>query len=395
MKFNIQHSTFIILLLFSAKGNAQSAFENVLAEISKNNKTILANTQYWEAQKLQYKTGLTPHNPTVEYDYLSGSPASAGNQTEFTVAQSFDFPTAYIKKNHLENEQAVQAGFQVTATRQDILLEAKKVCIELVYRNKLNMLLSQRKQSTDKLLNDFKIKLDKGDGNILDVNKAQIQFIEIKKEYQENISAINQLNQKLTALNGGNNISFTDTTYFTIPAIPYFEQLEQEFENADPFRKILEQEKVITQKQVEVSRSLSLPKLEIGYHYQGILGQSYNGIHTGISIPLWENNNRVKFQKSKLLFVDLELQEHRNEHYYEIKQFYEKYQNLKITLTEYQDIFQSLNNSTLLNKALSAGHISTIEYFMEMNYYTSAFNNYLQTEKEYYQVIAELYKFTL
>ena len=388
-------STISLVSALIMRASGQVSIDTVISQIAKNNKTILANTQYWEAQKLNYKTGLTPPNPIVEYDYLSGSPANAGNQTEWSVVQSFDFPTAYIKKNQLSKQQTALADLQVIATRQDILLEAKKICIELVYRNKLNSHLTQRKQSTDKLLSDFKTRLDRGDGSILDVNKVQIQLIEIKKEYHGNISVINQLNDQLNSLNGGITVSFADTIYFLFPEIPPFEQLEQEFEKADPARKILEQEKIVSEKQVAVSRSLTLPKIEAGYHYQSILGQKYSGIHTGISIPLWENKNLVKFQKSKLLFADLEIQDHRNEHYYGIKRIYEKYRNLKITLEEYRSVFLTLNNSYLLNKALSLGEISTIEYFMEMNYYSSAFNNFLEAEKEYYEIIAELYKFTL
>ncbi len=385
----------ILTIFICMNANAQSKIENVLAEISKNNKTIQANVQFWEAQKLQYKTGLAPNNPTAEYDFLKGSPANAGNQNDFILAQQFDFPTAYFKKLQLAKQQTAQAEFELTAARQNILLDAKNVCIELVYRNKLQVQLAQQKQNTEKLLSDFQTKLDKGDGNILDVNKAKLQLIEIKKQYQENLSAISQLNEKLTSLNGGTDIVFADTTYPMPPVIPDFAQLETDYENADPLRKSLEQQKLITQKQLEVSRALWLPKFEAGYHYQGILGQTYNGIHTGISIPLWENKNTIKLQKTKLLFDDLNLQDHRNEHYYEIKQLYEKYSNLKITLHEYQTVFASLNNETLLNKALSLGQISTIEYFLEMNYYTSALTNYYQTEKEYHEVIAELFKYQL
>ncbi len=384
---------FVVAYAFNA--NAQSQMETVLTDIAKNNKTILASTQFLEAQKLQFKTGLTPANPSVEYDYLVGSPVGAGNQNDFSVTQSFDFPTSYIKKNQLAKQQATQAEIQLTATRQDILLEAKIVCIELVHRNKLQLQLTQIKLNTEKLLSDFQTKLDKGDGNILDVNKAKLQLIEIKKQFQENVSAIAQFNQQLTAFNGGNQINFTDTIYPVPQNIPPFEQLETDYENADPLRKFLEQEKLITQKQLEVSRALWLPKLEAGYHYQGILGQTYNGIHTGISIPLWENKNTVKLQKTKLLFDELNLQDHRNEHYYEIKQLYEKYSNLKIILQEYQTVFATLNNAALLSKALSLGQISTIEYFLEMNYYTTALNNYYQTEKEYHAVIAELFKYQL
>jgi len=385
----------LFVLSFVINTKAQSSIDTVLANIAKNNKTILANTQYWEAQKLQYKTGLTPYNPTVNYDFMAGSPNTAGNQNDFTVTQSFDFPTAYIKKKQLSEQQIAQAEFQLTAKRQDVLLEAKIICTELVYRNKLQSQLIQRKQNTEKLLSDFQAKLNKGEGNILDVNKAQLQLIEINKEFQQNLTSINQLNQKLTELNGGSVIIFLDTIYPLLPNIPAFEQLENEIEASDPIRKFLEQEKLVTQKQVELSKAMTLPKLETGYHYQGILGQTFQGIHAGITIPLWENKNTVKTQQANLLFSDLNLQDHRNEHYYEIKQLYEKYQNLKITLSEYQTVFVSLNNTTLLNKVLASGQISTIEYFMEMSYYYNAFNNYLQTEKEFYEVVAELYKYKL
>ncbi len=384
---------FVVAYVFTA--NAQSNIDTVLSSISKNNKTILANTQYWEAQKLEYKTGLTPNNPTVEYDYLFGNSVGAGNQTDLTVTQSFDFPTAYVKKKQLSEQKITQAEFQLTSARQNILLEAKNVCLELVYRNKLQIQLLERKQNTEKLFKDFQTKLEKGEGNILDVNKAQLQLIEIKKEFQENISHINQLNQKLTELNGGVAIAFSDTIYPVLPAVPAFEQLEKEIEIRDPIRKFLEQEKLVTQKQVEVSKAMSLPKMETGYHYQGILGQTFQGVHLGVTIPLWGNKNIVKMQKAKSLYADLELQNHINEHFFEIKQLYEKYTNLKIILEQYQTVFSTLNNTALLNKSLSLGQISSIEYFMELSYYYNAYNNYLETEKEYYEVIAELYKYQL
>ncbi len=396
-QFTTPHSLITIILFHTFCINAigQSNIENILAQIGKNNKTIQATAQYYEAQKLQFKTGNTPSNPFAEYEFLSGSPANAGNQQDFTIAQQFDFPTAYIKKSQLAKTQTAQTEFQLNASRQDVLFEAKKNCIQLVYHNKLQVQLTAQKQNTEKLLADFQTMLDKGDGNIMDVNKAKLQLIEIKKQFQENVSAVNQLNQKLTELNGGIDISLSDTIYPISPPVPQFAQLENDYESADPLLKILQQQKLIAQKQVELSKSLWLPKLEIGYHYQAILGQTYNGIHTGISIPLWENKNTVKLKKAQILFNDFELSAHTNEHFYHIKHIYEKYSNLKITLQEYQSVFSTLNNTMLLNKALALGEITTIQYFMEINYYSQGLSSYLQTEKDYHITIAELYKYQL
>ena len=392
----MKHKLLICMaILFFGTVGAQSNMDKVLAEIAKNNKTILANTQYWNAQKVQYKTGNSLYNPTIEYDYLKGSPANAGNQTDIIVTQSFDFPTVYGKKNALANQLGVQADLQLKAANQQLLLEAKMICIELVYRNKLQIPLAKRKEATEKWAANFQRKLETGDGNILDVNKAEIQLLEIRKEFQENAAAIAELQQQLTSLNGGNTLTFTDTVYPNVPAIPDFATLEKEIEGQDYIRKTLAQEKVIAEKQIEVSKAMALPKMELGYHYQGILGQTYNGIHTGISLPLWESKNTVKLQRAKMAFAESALNEHTNEHFYETRQLYGRYESLKSILAEYEEINQSVEPIKLLDKALAAGQISVLEYFIELNYYNTAFNSYLEIEKEFHDVVATLMKYNL
>ncbi len=392
---NIQVFFLIIFQFASMVAQAQSSIDSVMASVLMNNKAIQATAQYEEFRKLQYKTSLFPQNPQLEYDYLKGSPSNVGNQTEIVAFQTFDFPSAYAKRKQLAKEQIAQSEQHLIIKRREILLETKLVCIELVYRNKLNKELIQRKSNSDSLLKFFEKKLNLGDGNILDVNKVRLQLLAVNSEYQENIMMINQLNSRLTALNGGKSIAFSDTSYFSETDIPTFEKLQVQFEAADPLLLILEQEKLIVQKEMELTRALSYPRFEAGYHYQGILGQNYNGFHTGITIPLWENKNKVKSLKSKVLFTDLELWDHKNEHYHEMSQLYEKYKNLEIIMSEYQNMFLNLNSDYLLNKSLTSGHLSAIEYFMEINYYATAMNNYLRIEKEYYQTIAELYKFEL
>ncbi len=335
----MKNITYIILpfLILAIKVNGQASIDSVLANIARNNKTIIANTKYWEAKTLEYQTGLTPYNPKVDYDYLIGTPSNAGNQTEFAITQTFDFPTVYARKKQLSNEQIKQAEFQLNANRQEILLEAKLICLELIYRNKLNSELTIRKQNTEKWLTAFQTSLEKGQGNIMDVNKAKLQLIEINAAFQENLSISNQLNQKLTELNGGIPIQFSDTAFASYALIPDFETLEQEIEAKDPVRKYLEQEKVIGQNEVNLSKSLTLPKFDAGYRYQTILGQQFNGVHLGLTIPLWENKNTVKTQQAELFLNEANLQDHINEHYYDIKQKYERMTNLKITLDDLSD----------------------------------------------------------
>jgi outer membrane protein TolC len=389
----------ILLNLFSLLAfvtvNAQSSFEIIMKEIEQNNKTLQANIQKKEAQNLQFKSEMPLYNPNIEYDYLFGYPLTAGNQTDVLVNQTFDFPTVYGKRKQLANEQITQSSYNYDAARQEVLYEAQTTCIELVYRNKLHQQFQQRKTFTENLLSNFDKKLETGDGNILDVNKARLQLIEINKEFQLNLSEINQLNQQLTALNGGIEISFSETIYPEMDPIPFFEDLYDEIKTEDPTLKFIELETVTAKKQLELSKALALPKMEAGYRYQGILGQTFNGFHIGTSIPLWENKYKVRQSEAAVMFSDLRVREYQNEKFYNAKQLFEKYEKLSQTYEDYKKALSSINTVEYLDKALEVGHISTIVYFMESNYYYMAYNNFLLTEKDYHAVKAEILKFRL
>lgn len=388
-------TTIIIFGLFSGLAYAQTDISAILADIKRNNKTLQAEASYWDAQNVRFKTGLTLYDPVVEYDFMRGVPnAVAGNQVDFTVMQRFDFPTVYGKKRGLAEEQAKQTTFYLLESTQAILLEAKVTCIELVYRNKLLERIEGRKRKTERYVNDFQRKMEQGEGNILDVNKAKLRLTEINKEYQLNISTINQLNQKLSALNGGIEVVLMDTIY-PFDSVLDFGELEEAIEENHPLLKYLEQQQVIAQKDIEVTKAMTLPKFNVGYHYQGILGQKFYGGRIGMSIPLWENKNRVRQKHEELSTADARLEEHKNEHYYEIKQLYEQYESLGTTLREYQILLSSTNSLALLDKALALGEISTTEYFLEENYFYEACNNFLLTEKAYHEVIARLNEYQL
>ncbi|MDX2067788.1 MAG: TolC family protein [Haliscomenobacter sp.] len=383
----------ILLLVVSSQG--QNNIKNVLASIEKNNKTLVSQRQYWEAKKLEYKTGLTLPNPTVQGQYLLGSPATAGNQTDFFAVQPFDFPGTYKKRRQLAETQAAQSTAGLAATRQQVLLEAKLSCVELVYRNKLRAHLSRRQVALERIGRDFQTKLDQGEGNILNVNKVKLQLLELSQLIKENETAQQGLLNHLRALNGGLAIVFTDTIYPLAPSNLSFEQIEQENEAADPLLKTLEQEQVIAEKQVELSKIWRLPKFELGYHYQSILGQRFNGIHTGLTLPLWEHKYRREQQQALLQFTNLQVQDHRNEHFYTIKKLYDQQAALKTGLEQYTSVLSGIQSIPLLDKALAMGEITTVEYFLEVSLYQNALLYFLRTEWEYQGLMVQLFKYQL
>lgn len=386
---------FILTCLVPFSVLAQSNLEQVLMDIERNNKTLQAQQQNLEARKLEFKSDLPLYNPNFEYDYMKGSPQIAGSITDIWVNQTFDFPTAYGKRRQLANGQFSQEQLLYLSGKQEILLEAKKNYLELIFRNKLQLQITQRQEATEKLLHDFEKRLETGDGNILDVNKAKLQLIEINKEQQLNLGQINQLLQNLNGLNGGLSINFEASTYPEGEDFPAFEELFEELKESDPMWKFYEMENTTSKKELDLMKAMALPKIMAGYRYQGLSGQTFQGFRIGASLPLWENKYRVRQKEAELSYAGLQWNDYQNDRYYTLRQQYEQYEKLAATLEEYRNVLGSLNNIAYLDKALALGHISTIEYFLESNYFYMAYTNYLQTENEYYQVMAEILRFRL
>jgi outer membrane protein, heavy metal efflux system len=386
---------FIATCCVACATNAQSSVEVILKQVETNNKSLQSNHKYWEARRAEFKTGLNPYDPQVEYDYLFGSPVGAGNQEDFTITQRLDFPTTYKRKRELSREQVAQTRLQQSVYRQNILLEAKLLLLEVIYLNKRAAELSRRRSQTEQLVVDYQKKLEKGDVIILDVNKAKLQLLNIQNEEALNTNALELAATKLSLINGGVEISITDTTYPELPVVPDFETLDSMIEARDPIVKVYAQDKVTQQRAVSVQRSLNLPKIETGYHSQGILGQSYRGFHAGVTIPLWENRNRVKAAEANLEHAKANEETHRVEHRLENKQHYQQLEVRRNYMLEYYRLMSSLNNLPLLEKALRLGQITIIEFFQDQNYYFSTHDKYLQLEWEYQQAVARLYKFAL
>lgn len=384
-----------VALAIAVNASAQSTLDAVLYSVERNNKSLAAVCQFWEARKLEYQTGLTLPNPTLEGQYLIGSPATAGNQVDILAVQPFDFPTTYKKRRELAAAQGEVSNSQFSERRMQVLLETKRTCLEMIYRNKLASLYGERKSQFERLLTDFQKKLDTGEGNILDVNKTKLQLLEISQLQQENAVELQKLQTHLTELNGGEVLVFQDTEYPPLPETQSFEELEAAYEAVDPLRKTLEQEKRIAEKQLDVARTWRLPRFEAGYHYQGILGQRFNGPHLGITLPLWEQKYRTEAQQAQVVFADLQLQDHLNAHFYEIKELYARQELLRKSMEEYRAALNASSNTALLDKALRLGEISTIEYFLELSFYQNALLHVLKTEWDYQVAVAELTQFRL
>ncbi|MFR9165740.1 MAG: TolC family protein [Dysgonomonas sp.] len=385
-----------LFVLFSSEVSSQSSLQEILSKIETNNKTLKAAKQSAQVQKIDAHTGIYPSDINVDYEYLFGNKSSDyQRESELTVSQGFDFPSAYFQKNKIAGLQSEQADIQFRIARQTILLEAKQLCIEIVYYNKMQSVLKHRLKNAEELNNSYQKKLQIGDANILEANKSGLDLLNVQTEYRLNEIEMENRLKKLSELNGGIPIVFNDTVYSETDIPLGFDDIMQKalFNNAELLNA--EQEKKIAEKSVTLSKSMALPKISVGYKMSISNPEKFHGFVAGMSIPLWENKNSVKKAKAQSILADLEIEKIKLGQSNELRQLYDKMIMLKKSSNDYERLMNRQNNNTLLLKALTLGQISLLEYLTEVNFLYQSTENYLQTERDYHTTAALLMRYSL
>ena len=390
---------FIVITLLASAAlsvNGQNSIDAVLRSIEANNKELQANNQLTVSKKLEAKLDNNLPDPSVSYVHQYGNREGMGIQGELVASQSFDFPSVYVQKNKLAKSKAASFDRQGAEVRQQILLQAKEICLDLVLLNQQRALLDQRRQNAEQLAELYAMRLETGDANILETNKIDLELLNAKTEARMNESARIAKLQELATLNGGIAIDFTDTTYMSDGDILSFEELCAEAVTSNPQLLTLKSEQVAARRQLSVNKSKSLPSFELGYRMNTATGgERFNGFLVGISIPLFSNRNNVKQAKAQALYTDLQLESTTTTVESELHQLYNQSVALKTSMDEYNTVLKSQNSLALLNKAIQTGQISMIEYFVDVTTFYQSMQNYMQLQNEYQKVMAQLYKYKL
>ena len=116
---------------------AQSPVDQALAEIEKNNSELAALRAGTEADKYGYKAGNALDDPEFGFDYLWINP-DVGGRKDISVTQTLDMSVLFGSKAKLAASLGELADMGYEVERQRILLEAKTVCIELIYCNAMH-----------------------------------------------------------------------------------------------------------------------------------------------------------------------------------------------------------------------------------------------------------------
>lgn len=380
------------LLALTGEVQAQNSIEQVLKNIETNNKELQANGQLINSQKLEAKTDNNLPDPTLSYAHLWGSKDKNETIGELVVSQSFDFPSLYVTRNKLNRLKAGAYDSQAEVFRQDKLLQAKELCLDIIMLRQQKQILEERLRNAEELSKMYAKRLQTGDANALETNKINLELLNVKTEASLNETALRNKLQELNTLNGNTPVVFEESQYPVIPLPSDYQMLKSEVISADRTLLALNNESLAARKQITVNKSQWLPKLELGYRRNTESGIPFNGVVVGFSFPLFENRNKVKIAKAQALNIDLQKDNATLQVESELAQLYREAKALHTSMEEYRKTFQSQQDLALLKQALTGGQISMIEYFVEVSVLYQSHQNYLQLENQYQKAMARIYK---
>lgn len=373
----------------------QSNIDKMLQTVEANNKSLAAYRSLMKSETLQYKGKNKLPDPEASAYYLPFGRHQTGDYMEFEVSQRVEFPSVYAARRNLIVEQKKRLDLEYQELKQDVLLRAKNLGLEMIYLQRQKGLIEKRVSQSKKVNEQVQTLFDKGQAGILVLNKAKIVWLDQQFALEELNTRESNLKQEIQSLNGGHEVTLELATYPEAGEIAKPESLWNERMNQDAQIALLEQEKQVAEHRLKVKRNQLLPDLTAGYNYQGVAGNNYSGFYAAISIPLWSGRNQVETAEAKInYFGDHEsdvIISMKSEYMSQIKRF-----NLLLNkFDEYQMAMDGLDSEMLLEKSYRLGEISFMDYYREISFYREAENRMIEIEKELQQLRSELFKHQL
>ena len=389
---------FGILLLFAAApaAAAQDGLEGILSGIEENNRELSALRSRIEADKCGYKAEIALEDPEFGFDYLWGNP-DQGNRKDFSITQTLDLALLFGSKGKLAKTRAELSDLEYKVERQRILLEANKLCLEIIYRNALDRELGRNLAQADSLKLLMEKLYNEGSIGRKDCGEAALSATLARSEYNRNRIERDNLLAALAGMNGGEPVQLIVNEFAESEMLPAdFGEWYSEAEDASPVLAYVAQQVNVSGQALKTGKIANAPKLTAGYMSELVTGSEFRGLTLGVTIPLWSVKNNVRQAKASY-DASVKYQEDAAARYYTaMLQAYSRAQGLLDVLT---DLESSMAEAEMTLRAVeqrcALGESPVMELLVERSLYTTLMKNTLEARLDYHQALADLNAFKL
>ncbi len=381
----------LAFLAISSFAEKTTAFSDLVSEIVSNNTSASVSERTINSEISALSSANNLSDPEAEFSHQWGQ-EGIGNKWSVGVSQSFEWPGVYAsRKNQISAEKLALGQVHLENIRQ-IRLEIRSTLIEVVYYKQLIQLAKSQVERIDSLYSIYLKGADLGEISKLDINKLKIERINISRELFDAENSLKECCDKLAELNGGKNC---DAIIAKVNEFPSEELLPmQHYKTAalqnDPTRAYRTHMTDAARYEMQALKRSSIPGFSIGYNHDYELGEHFNGISIGVTLPIFSNRHKKSAIESRQLVLQAEQFDVENKIASVIELSYNQVLSLDREKSLYDSVLKGSDNIRLLDIALKSGHITLVEYLLEINFFMDAHKQMLEVSRQRAKRMSEL-----
>ena len=341
---------------------------------------------------------------TIDIGY--GQFNSYTRDNNFTLSQTFAFPTVYVNQNRLANANVKSSEWELKGSQLETATRVKQEYWQLAYLYAKQKLFIYQDSLFSVFLRAAELRARTGETNQLEMITARSQTLEVKNKLRQTTADIGIGLLKLQILlNTDIAFSPADTVLKRISYIPVADSMAIA---ENPSLGFSRQQVEVLRTTKTLERSRMMPDLSIGYFSQTIrgtqevngiprtfgAGDRFTGVQAGIAIPLWylPHASRIKAARisEKIALTNAgALSKSLVGNYQSLLREYGK----QLGSVEYYEQ-QALPEAALIieqsTRSYKAGDLDYLGYVLSLNRALDIKQNYLEALNGYNQTIINI-----
>lgn len=362
----------------------------IIQKIMESNVTLKKYRAQTDAVIAGNNTGLTLADPEVEFNYLWGSPQDVGQRKDISVTQRFDYATVFGVKRKEARSKNELAEVEYEQARMLLQQETVMLLADIASANETIKEHKSRLATAEKIAEMLKKKMNAGEANKIELNKALLDLAEHKADLAQEEMERDELMGNVLLLQAMSeemkmqlcSISMEDLKeYVSALGNTTFWQLEQEK---------AQKEENVAAAELQSARSAGLPELTAGYMSELTREEKFRGITLGLSIPLWGNRGNIAKAKQQKIALQAEREETIANLTAQRNAIVARLRNLSQLIDTMEASLKASSSEALMQKALAEGEISIVDYISDRESYYDLKSRIIEARTEHVKKLAEL-----
>lgn len=385
----------LILVAACSVSVGAADFDNIVNRLTAKSYSVNITAAQGQAEYLQALTENNLSDTEVELSHEWGSNADAGNKLIFNVSQGFDWPGLYRARSHANQALRERTRADAFAAQSESRLQIEQLLVDIIYQRMTNELLGKVAEGYNTVLQAARQKYDNNNITILDLNKIIIEAADADIAFAQGIDAVNELLAELNQLSPDAEIALDD-----IPReLPLIEFQDEDFYLSHVNEASPEVAQAIAQSRysdamLSVARQERAPGFSLGYVMEKEIDATFHGFTIGLNLPIFSSRGKVAAAQAQLAASSAVADQARLNLERKVKADYKKALSLKKQIAAYGPAIALTDNLALIRKAYEMGQCDIDHFFIDMNFFLQAQQNYFDIERQYTSTLLSLRNLT-